>query len=68
MSFDNAEISDIDGVRVDFNDGWGLVRPSNTTPCLIARFEAKDEQALTRIQTEFRNLILSVNPDLKLSF
>ncbi|NIQ50373.1 MAG: phosphomannomutase/phosphoglucomutase, partial [Hydrotalea flava] len=47
MSFDNAEISDIDGVRVDFNDGWGLVRPSNTTPCLIARFEAKDEQALT---------------------
>ena len=68
LSFENAEIIDIDGIRVDFSDGWGLIRPSNTTPCLIARFEAENETALNRIQSEFHELILSVDPDLKLPF
>ncbi|MFQ5659460.1 MAG: phosphomannomutase/phosphoglucomutase [Gammaproteobacteria bacterium] len=68
MAFDGAEIADIDGYRVEFPDGWGLVRPSNTTPCLVLRFEADNEAVLERIQGEFRKLLLSINPDLQLPF
>ena len=68
LAFDDAEVLDIDGIRVDFPDRWGLIRPSNTTPCLIARFEAEDEETLKKIKSEFRNLIKSINPDLKLPF
>lgn len=68
MSFEGAEVFDIDGFRVEFPDGWGLVRPSNTTPCLVLRFEADSQEALERIQGEFRSLMLSINPDLQLSF
>jgi phosphomannomutase/phosphoglucomutase len=46
-------VIDIDGVRVDFSDGWGLVRPSNTQPVLVLRFEAKTEQRLKEIQKLF---------------
>ena len=67
-AFENAEISDIDGIRADFAGGWGLIRPSNTSPCLIARFEADDKATLEKIQSEFRKLILAVTPDLKLPF
>jgi len=49
-TFPDAEIIDIDGVRLEFEDGWGLVRASNTTPCLVMRFEADTEKALKRIQ------------------
>lgn len=66
--FADAEINDIDGIRVDFSDRWGLIRPSNTTPCLIVRFEAENDAALDRIKTEFRELIQSVTKDLKLPF
>ena len=52
--FEGAEISDIDGLRADFADGWGLVRASNTSPMLVMRFEADDEAALKRIQGLFR--------------
>ncbi len=68
MAFEGGEIIDIDGLRVDFSDGWGLVRPSNTSPCLVARFEAETKEALERIQTEFRDLLQSVSKDLKLPF
>jgi len=68
MAFDDAEVSEIDGLRVDFADGWGLIRPSNTSPCLVARFEANDEAGLDRIKSEFSNLIKSITPDLKLPF
>ncbi|SMN11597.1 Phosphoglucosamine mutase [uncultured Candidatus Thioglobus sp.] len=51
---DNAKITLIDGVRVDYPNGWGLVRPSNTTPCLVLRFEANDEKTLNNIQDSFR--------------
>lgn len=68
MSFEGAEIIDIDGYRVEFSDGWGLIRPSNTTPCLVMRFEAESQEALERIQEEFRKLLLSINPDLQLPF
>ena len=67
-SFPDAEITDIDGIRVDFPDRWGLLRPSNTTPCLIARFEANDEAGLEKIKGEFHSLIQSITPDLKLPF
>lgn len=55
--FDGAKLTTIDGVRADFEDGFGLVRASNTTPCLVFRFEGESEAALTRIQSEFRQLI-----------
>jgi phosphomannomutase/phosphoglucomutase len=68
VNFAGAEITDIDGIRVDFPKGWGLIRPSNTSPFLIARFEAEDNVTLEKIQTDFRELIRSVAPDLKLPF
>lgn len=68
MSFQGAKITDIDGIRADFPDGWGLIRPSNTSPCLIVRFEAEDKNSLEKIQKDFRDLIRSVTPDLKLPF
>ncbi|NIN35031.1 MAG: hypothetical protein GTN46_13410 [Gammaproteobacteria bacterium] len=68
MSFDEAEIIKVDGFRVEFNDGWGLIRPSNTTPCLVARFEADTQEALGRIQGLFKDLLLSIKPDLRIPF
>lgn len=66
--FDNANVTMIDGIRADYEDGWGLVRASNTTPCLVLRFEAQTEEALKRIQEEFRTVMLAINPSLKLPF
>ena len=67
-SFDDAEISTIDGLRVDFPDSWGLVRPSNTTPCLVLRFEGDDEAALESVKLRFRELLSSVDASLSLPF
>jgi len=66
--FPNAEITTIDGLRVDFDDGFGLVRASNTTPCLVFRFEATDEAALARIQEGFRKLLTAQAPGAELPF
>ena len=66
--FEGARLSTIDGLRVDWNDGWGLVRASNTTPVLVLRFDADSEQALKRIQDDFRAQLLAVDPGLKLPF
>ena len=66
--FDDAQVSTIDGLRVDFEDGFGLVRASNTTPVLVLRFEGDTEQAIKRIQVSFAELIRSVVPDVKLPF
>jgi phosphomannomutase/phosphoglucomutase len=66
--FPEARMTDIDGLRVDFIDGWGLVRPSNTTPSLVLRFEADNEKALARIQGVFRDLLVKVKPDIRLPF
>ena len=60
--FSGARISTIDGLRADFNDGWGLVRASNTTPVLVLRFEANYEAALERIKGVFREQLLQVLP------
>ncbi|MCK5875206.1 MAG: phosphomannomutase/phosphoglucomutase [Alcanivoracaceae bacterium] len=60
--------STIDGLRVDFEDGWGLLRASNTTAVLVARFEGRDQAALDRIATLFREQLQAIDPSLKLSF
>ena len=67
--FDGArEVITIDGVRVEYPDGFGLARPSNTTPVVVLRFEADDRQALARIQADFRRAILEVKPGAQLPF
>lgn len=68
IDFSDAEVFTVDGFRIEFPDGWGLVRPSNTTPCLILRFEADNPEALARIQSDFHQLLLSVKADLSLPF
>ncbi|NOX92402.1 MAG: phosphomannomutase/phosphoglucomutase [Gammaproteobacteria bacterium] len=67
-NFPGAKITTIDGLRVDFEDGFGLVRASNTTPCLVFRFEATNEEALIRIQDGFRTLVKRHKPDAELPF
>lgn len=66
--FEGAEVSTIDGLRADFEDGWGLVRASNTTPVLVLRFEADSRSALLRIQEKFREEMLKVREDLVMPF
>lgn len=66
--FEDADIITIDGLRVNYAEGWGLIRPSNTTPCLVLRFEANNEATLAEIQNTFREQILSVDNSLKLPF
>ena len=67
-NFGDADINTIDGMRVNYSDGWGLVRPSNTTPCLVLRFEANTEARLEEIQQIFRQQLLSVDSSLHLTF
>ncbi len=62
------EIITIDGLRVEYADGFGLARPSNTTPVVVLRFEADDEAAIKRIQEDFRRALLAVKPGLTLPF
>jgi phosphomannomutase len=58
-----AEISNIDGLRVDWPDGFGLIRASNTTPVLVLRFEGHTEDALHRIESVMMSLLRQVKPD-----
>ena len=62
--FGDGTVTNIDGIRVDFADGWGLIRPSNTSPVLSLRFEADGPGALDRIQDEFQAQLTNVAPDL----
>jgi phosphomannomutase/phosphoglucomutase len=66
--FEGARVNTIDGVRADFEDGWGLVRASNTTPILVVRFDGETEAALERIKNVFRARMLAIDPDLNLPF
>ncbi len=66
--FPGANLSTIDGVRVDFSDGWGLCRASNTTPKLVLRFEADNQAALIRIQESFKQQLLSIDSSLQFPF
>ena len=65
---DAQEIITIDGLRVEYADGFGLARPSNTTPVIVLRFEADNQEALVRIQEDFRRVISQVDPKLALPF
>jgi len=67
-NFPDGNILSIDGLRVDFDDGWGLVRASNTLPALVLRFEANSKDALKRIQAQFKALLLKIKPDLTIPF
>jgi phosphomannomutase/phosphoglucomutase len=64
----NERIITIDGLRVEYADGFGLARSSNTTPVVVMRFEAETPQALARIQGEFKRAIVAARPDAKLPF
>ena len=66
--FPEANLSTIDGIRADFSDGWGLVRASNTTPSLVIRFEAENQQRLNELKDTFKSQIHSVNPNIDLPF
>jgi phosphomannomutase/phosphoglucomutase len=65
---DAKEIITLDGLRVEYADGFGLARPSNTTPVIVLRFEADDEAALRRIQGGFRDMFRQAAPHLRLPF
>jgi phosphomannomutase/phosphoglucomutase len=64
----SIETIDIDGIRVEYEDGFGLARPSNTTPVIVLRFEAQSEKSLQRIQAAFKQAFLNIKPDLQLPF
>ena len=64
----SEKINDIDGLRVEYADGFGLARSSNTTPVIVLRFEGENPEALARIQDEFRSVILAAKPDAELPF
>lgn len=67
-SFPDANVITIDGLRVEFAEGWGLLRASNTTPCLVARFEGRTPADLARVQERFRALLAAVDPALDIPF
>lgn len=66
--FPDASLITIDGLRVEFDDGWGLVRASNTSPALLLRFEAKTAESLMAIQDRFKALIRSADTSIRLDF
>jgi phosphomannomutase/phosphoglucomutase len=63
-----TEVIKLDGLRVEYADGFGLARASNTTPVVVLRFEADDAKGLERIKAEFRRVLLSAKPDARLPF
>ncbi len=67
-NFKDAQLITVDGLRAEFDEGWGLVRASNTTPCLVLRFEADNESALLAIQAHFKKSILAIAPELEVPF
>ena len=62
--FPTGKVSTIDGIRVDYVDGWGLVRASNTTPVLVLRFEGQNQAVLQRIKEEFQHHLYAVDTKL----
>ncbi len=64
QEYPNGKVTLIDGIRVDYIDGWGLIRASNTTPVLVLRFEAANIEALKRIQSEFQARLLEIDSAL----
>ncbi len=62
------DVIKLDGLRVEYDDGFGLARASNTTPVIVLRFEARDAKGLERIQAEFRRVLKQAKPDADLPF
>ncbi len=65
LAFEGGSVGTIDGLRVDFADGFGLIRGSNTTPVLVLRFEGHTDEALHRIEAQFMAALRSVKPDAR---
>ena len=63
-----TDVNTIDGLRVEYPDGFGLMRASNTTPVIVLRFEGDSDAALARIQKEFKKVLLSAKPDARVPF
>ncbi|MGE5105727.1 MAG: phosphomannomutase/phosphoglucomutase, partial [Betaproteobacteria bacterium] len=63
-----TDVIRIDGLRVEYPDGFGLARASNTTPMIVLRFEADNEAALARIQDAFRRVLTAAKPGVTLPF
>lgn len=64
----DGKITTLDGIRVDYADGWGLVRPANTEPALTLRFEADSDESLQRIQQLFRDQLAAIDPEVATRF
>ena len=67
LAFPGGEIGTVDGLRVDFADGFGLIRASNTTPVLVLRFEGHTPEALHRIEAQMMDVLRAVKPDAKVA-
>ncbi|KPF50580.1 phosphoglucomutase [beta proteobacterium AAP51] len=67
LQFEGGEVGTIDGLRVDFADGFGLIRASNTTPVLVLRFEGHTDEALHRIEAQFMAALREVKPDAQVA-
>jgi phosphomannomutase/phosphoglucomutase len=68
VDFPGAKITTIDGIRADYENGWGLVRASNTTPSLVIRFEADNEKVIENIKNDFRQQMLKTDSAIQLPF
>jgi phosphomannomutase/phosphoglucomutase len=66
LEFEGGDVNRIDGVRVDYPDGWGLIRASNTTPVLVLRFEAESDAVLARIRNDFQQRLSQVDASLSI--
>ena len=62
------EVIKLDGLRVEYADGFGLARASNTTPVIVLRFEGETQDAIERIQAEFRTVLQAAKPGAQLPF
>lgn len=67
-TFEHGNINTLDGLRIDFPDSWGLIRASNTTPSLVARFEGDTEEALEQVKSAFRAELSAIDNNLNISF
>lgn len=67
-AFPNAKVIDIDGIRAEYPGAWGLIRASNTTPSLVLRFEADNDEALEKVQNIFRTVLSAVLPNATVPF
>jgi len=66
--FSEAKKSEIDGLKLIYDDGWGLIRCSNTSPCLVLRFEANSKKSLLRIQSIFKDAMLEIDNKIQIPF